>query len=101
MAASAKGSEVTTQEARWEEAAEHRVKAIDCPSLHCSGCSRSEAVWSEGSGASQCLGPCSQLKHLQGTGRPESETQPGFNVSENHQNQHVKTILAAQSFTNS
>lgn len=34
-------------------------------------------------------------------GSSESETQPGFKGSENHQNQHVKTILAAQSFTNS
>lgn len=42
MAASAKGSEVTTQGPAGEETAEHRVKAIDCPSLHCSGCSRSE-----------------------------------------------------------
>lgn len=43
MAAFAKGSEVTMPVASWgRDCRIHRVKAIYCPSLHCSGCSRSE-----------------------------------------------------------
>lgn len=61
---------------------------------------RGSVVWTEL--CKPMPGPMLAAQASVGTaGSSESETQPGFNVSENHQNQHVKTILAAQSFTNS
>lgn len=99
MAASAKGSEVITRGQlgkRLQNTESRPSTALLFTAL--------AAVGQRGSGLKRagCKPmpgpPCSQLKHLQGLlVAQESETQPGFNVSENHQNQHVKTILAAQS----